>query len=481
MKKLLSALMCVILTAAMFAGCGASTASKEVADATAEIQKELEDAAKELSEELDKAASETTEAPKEIAPSAAQETGEEPAEETPEATVTVDPYDIGYEDVSDEDFEITEYRFDTTLGSAMFFYVVKNNTGKDVSVQINGHAYDASGELTEDAMASIDVLGADETSICYLYFTYGEEIDKVEYEVKSSEDIYGTPVLNDILYEGNVVDNNSIVLRVTNEGEAAAVYLQAYGLFFDEDDNLIAYANTYFTDADSELKPGAEIFGELVAYQEFDHALVYFSGAAGTNWFVDETFDSEAAVNGVEVTGAYLYESDYSTEYFLELTNNSGMDLYPCGNIVAYDRDGNMIGATNSYITMLGDGETGLMQFYFGKKTAEVNDIQYSLSYTNPYGTESIQKDIEVSAEEAGDKISVTLVNNGELTATYPEVSILFLDADGNVCGYETCSPANENYELPGGEEATAEVYVPEEYDSYKVYLLAYADSEAEG
>lgn len=480
MKKLLSIILCAVMITAIAAGCGASGASSDVADATKELEEVLEQAAKELEEAAQEAANETENASQE-AEEAIKEVTEDVTETEnteQEQPVEVDPYDIGYEEASADDFEITQYRVDTMLDSSMFFYIVTNNTDKDLSVQISGSGYDEKGTLTEDAMGSIDVLGAGETSICYLYFTYGTDVDHVDYEVKTSEDIYGSPVLSDIGYDYAFTDQG-IILAAENMGDKAAVFLQAYVFFFNDDEEIVGYGNTYFADADSELKPGQIIYGQVNAYEDFSYAEIYFSGAAGTNWNTDEQLDSEEIGSNVD-TEIYVFQNEYSSFAYLEMTNNSGTDVCPTGNAVAYDADGNMVSATSSFTSILGDGETSIMEFYFTPDSGvEIADVQYSLSFAKPYNMVALQKDIEVTAEETEDgSISVTMKNNSDKTIQYPEVKILFFDQSGNVTGAESAYPQDENYELVPGDEQTATVYVYTDYDYFKYYVSVYAQEE---
>ena len=74
------------------------------------------------------------------------------------------------------------------------------------------------------------------------------------------------------------MNENNVVVTVTNNGSEAANFVQVYVLFLDADNNVIDCDWTYVTDDDSEIKPGATISEQLNTRKPFDHIEAYFEG-----------------------------------------------------------------------------------------------------------------------------------------------------------------------------------------------------------
>ena len=67
------------------------------------------------------------------------------------------------------------------------------------------------------------------------------------------------------------------IVSVTNNGTEAAEFVEGYALFF-EGDTLVDFEDAYFTDDDSEIKPGKTITKELECSKNYDSVKIYFTG-----------------------------------------------------------------------------------------------------------------------------------------------------------------------------------------------------------
>lgn len=182
-------------------------------------------------------------------------------------------------EVSDSDFSIKEYKYENTIGDTLYFLVITNNSDTDVSVSGNATAKDASGNSIGAGDMSIDILGAGETSIGYFYFDSVSGIDKVEYTLDYNEKPYYKPVVNNLHIE-QTLNSENVTVSVTNNAEYPVLFVEAYALFFDSNDNIVGYNSTYVTDSDSEIKPSKTISAQLDCYNGYDHVEVYFTGRA---------------------------------------------------------------------------------------------------------------------------------------------------------------------------------------------------------
>lgn len=177
-----------------------------------------------------------------------------------------------------EDVEvIAEYTLSDGLGWCVrHFMIVKNNSGQTVDISTSSLAYSSDGTMVSAADASFDALGAGCTSIMYEAFETDSEIDHYETTMNVKESNYYESVIQDLSYVQNDIDGGSI-FQVTNNGAEAAEFVEGYALFFLGEE-LVGYNSAYFTDDDSELKPGATISKQIDCYDDFDRIEFYLTG-----------------------------------------------------------------------------------------------------------------------------------------------------------------------------------------------------------
>jgi archaellum component FlaF (FlaF/FlaG flagellin family) len=70
--------------------------------------------------------------------------------------------------------------------------------------------------------------------------------------------------------------------------------------------------------------------------------------------------------------------------------------------------------------------------------------------------------------------IIVKVTNNGTEAVKYPEVYVLFFDADGNFINQGTTYAADDEGELKPGASKDVQLYTPSGYASHQIYLRGY-------
>lgn len=309
---------------------------------------------------------------------------------------------------SEEDFETNSYYYEGPY-SKMGFVTVKNNSGADVKATINAIAYGASGETLGTDESTIDVVGPDETAIAGINF-YGieESIDHFDYEVSYERCKYYESILSSIKADA-AINGSNVVLMVTNEGDKVAQYLNAYVLFMDANNNIVDYANNYITDDNGELKPGDTISAQFNCGGEFDHIECYFdgrsdgtAGSAVQSDISDEDFDIKE----------YVVDSGFgSIQYLLVITNNSDKDVEISGNATALNSSGNVVGADDVDLDILGPGETSIGYFYFSNIGNDFDHIDYKLSYKTDSYYAPVISDLSAQASINESNVVVTVTN----------------------------------------------------------------------
>lgn len=177
------------------------------------------------------------------------------------------------------DFETEGYYYTNSIGSVSYYVTVTNNSEATVSVKGTANGFDADGNVIAVKEMDIDVLGPGETSIGSFWFGDSVGIENVEYSLEYEKEPNYLPVLSNLSVVANVNDKN-VTLSVTNNGTYNAQFVEAYGLFFDADNNLIYVDSGYIVDDDSEIKPGDTISGQINCSAAFDHIEMFLTGRA---------------------------------------------------------------------------------------------------------------------------------------------------------------------------------------------------------
>ena len=230
--------------------------------------------------------------------------------------------------VTDQDFTIVGYPYEDSF-SSMYFLIVTNNSKGTVEFSANGIARDANGGMIGADDLSIDVLGPGETSIGYFYFSDVKDVASVDYTFEYDTSSYYYPVISNLSIE-QTLNYHNVTVKVTNNGNSCAEFVEAHALFFDSNNNIISHTSNYVVDNDSEIKPGKSITSQLDSYEYYDHVEVYFTGRS-TGKTVDPNAVSAVSDLDFEIA-EHLYEDSFSTQYYLIITTFSkfGDGGFPC-------------------------------------------------------------------------------------------------------------------------------------------------------
>ena len=191
--------------------------------------------------------------------------------QNPTKKPTVKPEDFDAEVVA-ESLVVTEYRLSNY--SETLFVIIENPTQFDLSISASLKIYNSANKLVGAKEGSEPAVQSGSKTI--MVFSIDEEYDRVEYNFSVEEEDYYTCVVSALTYE-TVSAKNKEIMSVTNTGDISAEFVEAYVLFFDEG-KVVDYDWTYFTDDDSEIKPGKTITREMDTYEEYDSVEVYFTG-----------------------------------------------------------------------------------------------------------------------------------------------------------------------------------------------------------
>ncbi len=252
MRKILIVFMAAIMVAGM-SGCGSQGVSQEEYDKVVAERDELQEKLDEMEGSEGSESNDTSES---------EEKSTEP----------------DTDDSIEDNVEIlAEYTLPDGIGwYTRHFIVVKNNSNETVDISTSSLAYSKDGTMVAAADGSFDALGAGCTSIFYEAFETDADIDHYDTTMNVLKSKYYKSIIQDLSFVKNDIEGGAI-FQVTNNGENAAEFVEGYALFFYGNE-LVGYADSYFVDDDSELKPGKTISKQLDCHKDYDRIEFYLTG-----------------------------------------------------------------------------------------------------------------------------------------------------------------------------------------------------------
>lgn len=265
----------ILLAAVLLGGCGSQVVPQEEYDKVVAERDELQEENERLQKKYDTAVEDLASLQASIT---MDEIKNEVEKEKGPSERNEDESSAESKETSNGDVEIlADYTLPDSIGwYTMRFMVVKNNSSETVDISTSSLAYAEDGTMLAADDASFEALGAGCTSVFYEAFETDGKIDYYETDMKSQKSRYYESIIQDLSFVQNDIKDGA-VFQVTNNGEDAAEFVEGYALFFLNGE-LVYYDSTYFTDDDSEIKPGATISKQMTSYEQFDTIEFYLTG-----------------------------------------------------------------------------------------------------------------------------------------------------------------------------------------------------------
>ena len=162
----------------------------------------------------------------------------------------------------------------STRWSTYVFHVIENTSEFTLEISGSLKTFDSAGNIIGAKSSSEEAVGAGQKTI--LRYNLDEDFDNSEYDISVSAEKYYKPVTQNLTYENSKATNKEII-TVTNNGDIVAKFVEVNVLFFNGD-TLADSGSRYFTDDDSEIKPGKSITEEISCREENDSIIVLFTG-----------------------------------------------------------------------------------------------------------------------------------------------------------------------------------------------------------
>lgn len=179
--------------------------------------------------------------------------------------------------------KVAEYSLHKKYSSYTYHYIiVKNNTTSTKTIQSSTYAYDPTGNLLGYSDDKIDVLAPGATSILVEYFSNVSGPVVFNTTLSYSTPKYYKAVTQNLTY-AITPTNKGAVAQITNLGTIPARFTQGYLLCF-KNGQLVDCDFHYFTDDNSEIKPGATIAEQYSYLEEYDSLEFYMIGRGPLNY-----------------------------------------------------------------------------------------------------------------------------------------------------------------------------------------------------
>jgi hypothetical protein len=154
------------------------------------------------------------------------------------------------------------------------FHIIENTSEHTLQIQGNLRTFDSAGNILGSKSDSERAVGAGQKTI--LTYLLDEGFDSSEYEITVSQETWNTPVTQNLSFESTSALNKEII-TITNNGDIPARFVEANVLFFNNN-VLVNHGSRYFTDNDSEIKPGRSITEEISCRDDYDSIVIVLTG-----------------------------------------------------------------------------------------------------------------------------------------------------------------------------------------------------------
>lgn len=177
-------------------------------------------------------------------------------------------------------------------------------------------------------------------------------------------------------------------------------------------------------------------------------------------------------VSDVKVTGEYFYiRGEDKVRYFLVVKNTSEKILEVKANVIAKDRDGNILGAKSERLNAISPNQEMVMGFYFDDAgTAE--KFEYDFENEESKYVTSYYDNLTWEMSINKNKLIVQITNNGSDDAKYVMPYALFFN-NGEIFSHEYSG----NVEIKAGKTVPVELECFDgEFEDYKLYISAWGN-----
>ena len=354
-----------------------------------------------------------------------------------------------------EQMEIEAFSVSGLNDSCYYIIFVTNNSNQLVQIEAEITSYDAQGNATDSSYDHINGLAPGQTSHLSAWFGDQTLAQSFDYTLNvTEEEHYGSIEAVTVEYSQTP---DGIVVAATNNGDTDAAFVDACVIFMK--DGVPVYMDeTYIVNDDSMLPAGETLAAEFYCNIEggFDEVRIVLDGRViEPNATPEQPISTELL--DIETYACPMY--DEYCYYTMYITNNSDQLVKIGANMIAYDAQGNMIGASSDTVYALAPGQTTFVIADFNQ-WAQVQNIAYTLHVTEEDDYYRSIEAIEFSYSQTADGVLITAANTADEDIVNVQARVVFLkDGKPVYVDSEFLYNADNLSVIPAGETVTVPVY----------------------
>ena len=172
--------------------------------------------------------------------------------------------DVATAQTATGDIEVLEtYEYSSEWGYKYLIAVCENKTDKDLEVSWDTISYDSAGNILETGSSYSAYVAGEQAFTLYALFLDSEDATDYQYKIKSEEAKYIVPAFDDVTIDHNISSNGKLIISATNTSNNEISTIQAATLFFDDNDNLIGFEDSYIVNSNYNLDAGETVVKDL--------------------------------------------------------------------------------------------------------------------------------------------------------------------------------------------------------------------------
>ncbi len=177
-----------------------------------------------------------------------------------------------------DDLEVTQiYEHSSEWGYKYLIAVCKNKTDTDLEVAWDTISYDKAGDILETGSSYSAYVSGGQSFTLYALFLDSADADNYTYNINYEEARFIVPAYNEVTLTDKVSSNGKLILTATNNSNYDLNTIQAATLFFDENDNLVGFDDSYIVNSNYNVKAGETVVKDIRPPEEATSYMVYYT------------------------------------------------------------------------------------------------------------------------------------------------------------------------------------------------------------
>ena len=155
------------------------------------------------------------------------------------------------------------YDFSSEWGYKYLIAVCENTTDQDLEVSWDTISYDADGGILETGSSYSAYVSGKQRFTLYALFLDSANAADYQYKVKSETASFIMPAYNDVSLEDSISSNGKLIIQATNNGNEIINTIQAATLFFDDNNTLVGFEDSYLVNSNYNVEAGETVVKDL--------------------------------------------------------------------------------------------------------------------------------------------------------------------------------------------------------------------------